>query len=186
MPVRRFKFGQEDKLAEYLDKGLEKAAMRALYATALRVVERIVSVLIPREPNPPVDRGAFRAGWRARKEADGASVYNSLPYAAIIEGGARAENIKVGRAMIDALAKWVLRKGLVKAETASTRKGKAAARSAAEAEARAVAWAIAMAMKKRGIFRNGKGLHLLDTALLQAPRYFAEELRREIARVFKG
>lgn len=187
MPVRKFKVGEEGKLAAYLDAGLEKAAMRALYATALRLVQRIVTVLIPREPRPPVDRGAFRAAWRARKEADGASVYNSMPYAAAIEGGVRAENVKIGKAMIDALTKWVLRKGLVKVGAPPAKGGKAAARRVANAEARQVAWAIAMAMKKRGIFKpESNGLRLLDNAMLQAPKFFEEELQREIARAFKG
>ncbi len=88
--------------------------------------------------------------------------------AGIIEDGARAENIKVGKIMIDALEAWVKRKGIGKGEM----------------EPRQIAWAIAISMKKRGIFNGGKGLKILAKAVVGIDRWFAEELKREIEREF--
>src|ERR1019366_772147 len=96
-----------------LEGKMHKAALRGLLSAAHRTVSVIVTEIIPREERAPVDRGVYRAGWRARKLDDGALVYNNTPHAGIIEHGARAENIKVGKRMIDALTEWIVRKGLV-------------------------------------------------------------------------
>jgi hypothetical protein len=174
----KFDISEAEEVARYLNLSLEKVAKRAILATAFRVVERITTVIIPKEPRQPVDRGAFRAAWRAKKDPDGAIVTNSMPYASVIEYGARAENIKISRAMIMALAAWVLRKGLVK-------KGKGAAgKQKASEEAEGVAWAIARSMKKKGIFDGGKGLRILEKAMVGLEKYFAEELARELGREY--
>lgn len=161
------------RVAKHIQKAVEESAQKALLSTAARIVGHIIADVIPSLPRPPVDRSAYRAGWRFTPSGDGAEVYNAMPYASIIEYGARAENIKVGRKMIDALAQWVLRKGLV-----ARGRGKAA-KAAAEVEARRMAWAIAMKMKAKGIFDEGKGLRVLEKALKMLPQFFAEEWRRE-------
>ena len=151
-----------------------KAALRGLLSAAHRVVQVIQTEIIPREPRAPVDRGIYRAGWRARAIENGALVYNATPIAAIIEDGARAENIKIGRAMIDALALWVVRKGL----TGSAKKEEAGAAG------RQIAWAIAQSMKKKGIFGGeGKGLKILAKARRRIPKIIEEEVRREIEKI---
>ncbi len=146
----------------------------------MRVLQHITTVVIPAEPRQPVDRGAYRAAWKVKKEPDGATITNTLPYAAVIEYGARAENIKIGRAMIDALAAWVLRKGLV----GKGGRGKAA-KASAQKEAVGMAWAIAKKMKKRGIYNGGKGLRVLEKAMTIVKTAFADELKREIEREYK-
>ncbi len=179
MPTVKFDISQADEVAKYLGVSIEKVAKRAVLSTALLIVQRITTVIIPKEPRQPVDRGAYRAAWKAKKDPDGALVSNSLPYASVIEYGAKAENVKISRAMIDALAAWVLRKGLVA-------KGKGAAGKArANLEARSVAWAIARGMQKRGIFNGGKGLRILEKALKGLEEIYAEELKRELEREYR-
>jgi|SRR5882672_2330197 len=151
-----------------------KAALRGLLAAAHRVVGVIVTEIIPREPRVPVDRGVYRAGWRARAVENGALVYNATPHAGIIEDGARAENIKIGKRMIDALAEWVVRKGLVGAAKKEER----------GAAGRQIAWAIAQSMKKKGIFGGeGKGLRIMAKARRRIPAILEEEVKREIEKI---
>lgn len=170
-----FDISQHAEVSKYLDKGFENAAKRAMLATANRVVGVILTEVIPGLNPQPVDKGMYRAGWRAKKVTGGAEVYNNTPHAPIIEYGARAENIKVGKAMIDALTKWVIRKGIVG-------KGKGA-----KDQARSVAFAIANSMKKKGIFnRDGKqGLHVLDKALERVGDFVSEEFANEMKREFE-
>ena len=161
-----------------LEGKMHKAALKGLLSAAQRTVSVIVTEIIPREERAPVDRGVYRAGWRARKLDDGALVYNNTPHAGIVEYGARAENIKVGKRMIDALTEWIIRKGLV--GRASGKAGKASQAT----EARQIAWAIATSMKKKGIF-GGKGLGIMRKARLRIPALIEEEVRREIANMSK-
>jgi hypothetical protein len=154
-----------------LEGKLNKAAKRGLFSAAQRVVSVIQNEIIPSEPRVPVDRGIYRAGWRARVIPDGALVYNGTPAAAVIEDGGRAENVKVGRAMINALAEGVVRKGLT-----------GAAKNEEKAQAgRQIAWAIAQSMKKKGIF-GGVGLGIMRKARARIPELIDEEVRAEIKR----
>lgn len=158
------------ELEEYtltVEKHLIGAAKRALLAAAERVVAHIILDLMPAESHPPVDRGLYRAGWQVQRTPDGAEILNTMPYAPIVEYGAEAANVKISRAMIDALTEWVARKRL-----------------APKKEAKQLAWAIAISMKKRGIFNNGHGLRLLERALERLPEFLDEEFRREVEREF--
>ena len=179
MTTVKFDISEAEELAKYLGLSIDKVALRAIHATALRVVNHIVTYVIPAEPRQPVDRGIYRAGWRAKKFEKGSYVYNPVPYASIVEYGARAENVKISKLMIIALTGWVLRKGLVK----PVGKGKKA-KAQAQAEATAMAWAIAMAMKKNGIFNKGKGLRVLEKALKIVSNAFAQELKTELEREY--
>lgn len=148
---------------------LQTASVKGLRSAALRLQNVITSVLIPSRSPQPVDRGVYRAGWRTVLEADGATVENLTPQAVFIEYGVRAENVKPGRAMIEALTGWVLRHGL-----------------AGAAEAPRLAWAIAKAQQKRGIFRNGAGLGIVKELLdVWVERVTREEVLREIEQVFE-
>jgi hypothetical protein len=151
----------------WLDKTMHDAAKAAMLSTALRIVQIITTEIIPAEPRPPVDRGAFRAGWKAKAIEGGAEITNTMPYASIIEYGAKAENIKIGRKMIEALTEWVRRKGLAGPEPG---------------DASRIAWAIAQSMAKRGIFNEGQGLHVLDKAMKNAQKIIDEEYARELKR----
>jgi hypothetical protein len=167
--MAKISISQAPAWVSMMGKEIKAAAVKGLYSAAVRTVSHIQTVVIPREPRVPVDRGIYRAGWRAEKLPDGAMVINTVPYASIIELGARAGNIKPGRKMIDALTEWVRRKGLAK-------KG-------GTLEARQIAWAIARHMQKHGIFNEGKGLRILEKAVVQIPQFIDEEIRREIQKI---
>lgn len=161
-----------------LQGNLRGAALAGLRSAAHRTVQYIVAEVIPGENPQPVDRGMYRAGWRARDLPDGAMVTNTVPWAPIVEYGARAENIKIGRKMIDALAEWIRRKGI---GSTRTRTGKV--KKVTKEDARAIAWAIAMSMKKRGIFNRGEnkgGLRVFEKASRKIPVFIREEILREI------
>jgi len=170
-----FRVDQHREFAQWLSKGITGAARAGLVSAAMRTVGHITTSLIPAEDPQPVDTGAYRAAWRAEVTEHGADIVNTLPYAPIIEFGARPENIKIGRVMIAALKKWVLRKGFLGS-------GKRSAN--ADAQAESMAWAIAVAMKKRGIFNRGgkRGLRIAEHAAAYAKGIIPEEVRREMAR----
>lgn len=164
--MRKFNAEDTDAFEAWLKDSFQAGARAGMVSACARIVSDIVSRIIPSEPRIPVDRGVYRAGWQFEVTEEGADVYNATPQAPIIEWGARAENIKIGKTMIDALAEWVVRKGI-----------------ASRAEARSVAWAIAKSMQKKGIFNaNGKGLRILEKALVNAPMFIEEEVAREIGR----
>lgn len=154
---------------------LLKAAGVSLWSAAIRGVQVLQTQLIAAASPSPVDRGLYRAGWRVEPHMngqliDGADIYNVEPYAAVIERGARPENIKVGGALINALAEWAKRKGLKGADDPK--------------QTKQIAWAIAMSMKRRGIFnRNGQqGLHLLEKLITERmPALYREEFARAAA-----
>ena len=154
-----------------MGKEVREAAKKGLLSAAIRTVSHIQNEIIPKEPRVPVDRGIYRAGWRAQKIPEGALVVNTVPHALFIEHRMKAGNVRAGQAMLAALTEWVRRKGLA---------GKG---SLAGAEARRIAWAIAMSMKRKGIFDGGKGLHILEKATKQIPRFIDEEVKREISKL---
>lgn len=137
-----------------LPKRMKEAAVRGLISAAHRGVAVIKAELIPAAVPQPVDRGTYRAGWNVIEiPGVGAVIHNSEPHAAHIEFGVRAASVKIGRAMIQALAEWAKRHGFEEPERA--------------------AWAIAKRMQERGIWGQ-RGLGILT--LLN------DRLRREIIR----
>lgn len=167
-----FRLDQYEELGEWLKGGFAHGAKRGLLSAAFRGLGVIQNELIPQEDPQPVDVGAYRAGWQVDAHDDGVDLVNTLPYAPVIEYGARAENIKVGRKMIDALEAWVVRKGIV-----------------GGAEARSAAWAIAKAMQVRGIFNRHEGqggLRIGEKAVKRIREFLPEEIRREMLRKMKG
>jgi hypothetical protein len=120
-----------------LNQKQREVAMRAMQGAVVvdgpRLIHEEISATVPQ----PVDRGGYRRMWRAERTADGAVLYNPLPYAAIIEAGRRP-----GAAMppVDALTDWVIRKRLVKGRGIKAR-----------AEARGVAFVIARKIAERGL-----------------------------------
>jgi hypothetical protein len=155
------------KWVKTLGPAWKAAAERGLYSAALKGVQLIVGQIIPSRTPQPVDRGVYRAGWRAVQETGGARIENVEPHADFIEFGVRAGNVKVGAAMLRALAAWAERKGLAK-------KGGGGMQ---------VAWAIAGAMKKKGIFnsqgRNGLGIL---RELVEKPENLFAIIEKEIAK----
>lgn len=176
MTVQRFD-ADDPRLARWMKSKIREGSIRGIYSTALRIVGVIVDEVIPNEKPPPVDQRHYASAWRAEPTTRGADVVNNMPYAAVIEHGARAQNIKVGKAMIDALTEWVKRKGLA---GKSPRSG-TGARENWEAESRNIAWAIAMSFKRKGIFnRDGEGLRIGAKGVKKGLRFLKEEVAREV------
>jgi hypothetical protein len=149
-----------------------KAALRGVRSAGLRMVSHIQNVVIPGETRVPVDRGIYRGAWRAKNVPDGSLVHNDSPHGGFIEDGVRGENVKIGRAMIDALVEWVRRHGLVRDVPKAGR----------EAAARGVAFAIARDMKRRGIF-GGSGLKILAKARTKAREFIEQEVTAELRKM---
>lgn len=143
-----------------LGEKIHQAALRGLHSAAMRGVQVITTRIVPSRSPQPVDRGLYRAGWKAIPERDGATIENNEPHAVLIENGVRAANIKIGARMIVALTEWVSRKGLASGK-----------------EAIAAAWAIAKAMQKRGIFRRGQGFGILEELI---DKHIEDIIRTEI------
>lgn len=174
------------EFSKYLKMGLDKSIHRALLSTATRMVSHINVEIIPNiKPRPPVDRGTYRAGFRVRSISDKrVLLFNSVPHAPFIDWGVRATSVKISRAMIDALAGWVKRKG-VGAKSSSVKTKKLNKPNAKDA--RSIAWAIAKSMKKKGIFTGSgggffgnTGLQILQRAVFKFDHFFREELTREM------
>lgn len=160
----------DPELKRYLANMFEQSARRALVSTGLRVLQRIITVVIPGYPRQPVARGTYRAAWRFKQTADGCEIYNTAPHGPIVEFGARAANIKIGRRMINALVDWLQIKGI----------------ESNAVKARGIAFAIANSMKAgMGIF-NGEGsspyggLRVMDKALETLEEILREEIAAEL------
>lgn len=155
-----------DRWVVRVEQDMRRAVVRGLLSAAQRGVQEIVTKIIPSRSPQPVDRGIYRSGWRAVPQEDGADIENLEPVAVFIEEGVRAENVKIGGAMLKALTEWVIRKGITGPD-----------------EAPAAAFAIATNMQKKGIFgRQGMGiLRELVNGRLHA--IVQEEILRELATV---
>jgi len=142
--------------------GVRKAGARALGT--------LVTVIIPSRDPQPVDRGIYRAGWKLRLIPNGVEIYNDTPAAAVIEYGARAKNIKIGRKLLNALAEWAVRKGMAKDLE----------------EGISIAWAIAKKAKAGKGFHNrkpGGGQRIMEELVQKyLPGYVRDAVRLEISR----
>ena len=183
-----FDIGDADGLTQHLSDTIKKARRAGLKSAALRLSSIIVNDLIPNaKPRPPDDQGAYKAGWgpgciTELEDGDVILMTNTAPHAPIVEFGAKAENVKIGRAFINALAEWVVRKGLVG-------KGRGSIQGRAlEDEAQSMAWAIGKTMQKKGIFNHDgdEGLRIAEKARALAPKIVAEELAAEIQDALRG
>lgn len=177
----RLGIGEGEKLTRHLAAKVKLAKERGTVSAGLRLVQIITTRLIPAEDPPPIDQRAYVAGWDTQPTDYGAIVFNTAPHAVIIEHGGRA-GFEIGRKMIDALAEWVVRKGLLGKGSGSIQ-----GRSQ-EQEAQSFAWAIATKMRQRGIFnRNGgEGLRIAEKAAALAPGVMVEEIRAELEEALKG
>jgi len=122
--------------------GVVQAIQDTCATRGLSAVQQVINNAKP----PPVDRGTYRQRFKVRLLANGAAIYNSLPYAPVIEWGRR-----VGGKMPppSVLVDWVIRKGLVPA----MRKGKAGKGYDTWDQRKAamqIAWNIARAIQRRG------------------------------------
>lgn len=146
---------------------MRKAASKGLYSAAVRSVQLIQTEAIARATPSPVDKGIYRAGWRAEKDGEGAIIFNSVPWAGLIERGVPAANVVVSRRAVEAIGEWAVRKLGVPRERASS-----------------VAFGILRSLQRRGIFRRGEGLRILETFTRdRLPNIVADEVRRELAKL---
>jgi hypothetical protein len=164
---------------KHLSKGMEDAARRGLLSAAQRTVAHVQNDIIPATVPTPVARGVYRAGWVANATPKGAEVVNDVPHAAFIEEGVRGANVKIGRAMIEALAEWVRMKGLG-GRVVVGKSGVARLQRVSADEARQIAWAVAKTLQKKGIFDGGKGLGIFRRAQAMIPQFIREEVQREL------
>lgn len=167
----------------------KEAALRGLVSAAYRTVQHIQTEIIPATVPTPVNRGGYNAAWRVEMLDDGASVVNTMPYAPMIERGVRAENVKIGRKMIDALAEWIKMKGIgnsTRVVKSGKNKGNTKIVKATQAEIQSIAWAMAKSFQKYGIFNRGKGLRVLERATKSIPRFIRLEVSRELRKEFYG
>jgi hypothetical protein len=152
-----------------LTKRRHALAVAGCKLAATRCLAAIQTIIIPSRNPPPVDRGIYRAGWKVEPLPNGAAYYNDSPIAAIVEFGARAANIKIGRKLLAALAEWVVRKGIGSKE-----------------ESLSIAWAIAQKAKAGRGFHNqkpGGGLRIgKECDERFAERYMNEEVTRALMR----
>jgi hypothetical protein len=142
---------------------LERAARRGLLSAAMRGVAEIVTFIIPSRSPQPVDRGLYRAGWKATKTKAGAAIENSEPQAVWIEEGVRP---RLGPAAFAALTEWVVRKGLAQPHNAMD-----------------VAARVIHAMRRRGSIFGTRGMGILrelNNGKIQV--FIQEEVDRELRR----
>lgn len=159
-----------------LSKVMPDNAKKGLLAAAARLAAQLAS-----DPSIPTDRGAARAGWRAEPTEDGADVFNLVNEMLFIDQGVRAENVKPGRLMIQALAEWAKRKGLnPDGADAPSLTGK---KKPGVDAYQGIAWAIAMSMKAKGIFMPKRDV-LANAVKTYGPGYVREEVTRAIKEGF--
>jgi hypothetical protein len=173
------------QLPREVGKEVRRAAFGGLVSAAHAIVQMIDSQIIPSfGARMPVDRGAYRAGFRVLPErAEGKVViHNVSPHAVFIEEGVRAENVKIGRKMIKALAEWVRRKG-IGGKVVTSKGGRSRVVKASAAEATSIAWSIAKSMQANGIFAKGQGLHVMRRAEAHMPAIVRREVSAELRRV---
>lgn len=164
-----------DLAPEWLRKSgdlVKKAAILGMRTAAARSVTHIQTVIIPNTRlssgrlAPPVDTRAYTAGWRAKPLDKGALITHiNQRIAAIIEHGVKARNVKIGRAMLTALASWALRKRIV----------------TTTAEAAQIAWAIAKTFEKNGM----EGRKVLERAQPEIRMFIRREVARNISEALK-
>ena len=159
-------------------------AIKGVRMAATRGLQTVQAVIIPSRTPQPVDRGVYRAGYKVVSTKDGADILNDDPIAGIIENGVRASNVKIGRKLLEALAQWAIRKGIVKIKRPKAVRGWNGYTHppALWDEAMSVAWAIAKKAKQGKGFHNqrpGGGLKIqeqLNKSFL--PRYVREEVTK--------
>lgn len=135
------------------------------------------------------DRGILKNSWTAAKlGTSGAQVYSDVPYAGIIELGARPH--KVSRAGIEAIAGWVKRKMMAPKGPIHERIGKGGKVTrrmprgkTSDEEAISIAYAIAKKIEREG----QKPMYLVRGELPFAEKYLAQEVDRILSqRAAKG
>lgn len=140
-----------------------EAAQKGLLAAAMRSVGVLQDATRNATPGNPsglgigaVDTGRLVASWRAAQITNGARVYNTSPYAGIVEYGRRPGKFP----NITAIARWAQRRlGLSKEEAARA------------------AWPIAEAIARRGLAPR----RVLANSLGQIKKLAIEEIKKALS-----
>lgn len=139
--------------------GLVKVIQDTVATEGLALVQQEIAQTQP----PPVDRGGYRRAWKVARDANGATLFNSLAYAPIIEYGRRPGKFPP----MGEIIAWVHRKRLARVKPVRVkrvrgvfggvvnayRKGQAQDRSRVQEQAaeRRLAFVIARKIATRGI-----------------------------------
>jgi hypothetical protein len=187
-----FDIRDSKQFTQWVRDNVLAGARAGAMSAAVKVISVIQNEIIPQENPVPVDIGTFRAGFRPEATPFGAVIVNTAPHAIFIDQGVRAENVKIGRKMLEALTQWIMRKGLglqTKGEGVArviVRPRTPKAKADYEAQARQMAWAIAQAMKRRGIFKEGAGLQISRKAIERTRGIVAQEMANEVIKALKA
>lgn len=145
-------------------KGHDGAVVRGIHAGVLRGIGILHAATVNAPPASPngstgaVDTGAYRQAWQHQLLPTGGRLFNTRPYAGVIERG-RRRGAKMPPPRV--LEAWARRKlGL------------------SDEEAKSASFAIARAIKRRGLLPRRVLTGPLTTA--QLTRAVMEEIRREV------
>lgn len=117
--------------------GHDGAVVRGIHSGLMRsisIVQQATTTAFPASPNGSegaVNTGAYRQAWQVEKTPTGGRIFNTAPYAGVIEYGRRAG---AKRPPTKAIELWAMRKLGLNAK-----------------EAKSASFAIANAIKKRGL-----------------------------------
>lgn len=167
MPSQDFTFDQWQQWISRQAKVMGQAGVEALRATAHQFKARVVDNIRNAEPRPAVDTGELARSEKVMLLADGASVENTAPHAAVMEHGARPFTPPMAP-----LLAWASRKS-----RGHTRPG-----SKRESAARLLARRAWVAIRRRGI----EGRHFHAKALEHVPQILESEVRKAIRKFFTG
>lgn len=154
---------------------VEKALMKGLRSGAARAQADL------KANKDPWDRGMYAGAWTLTDPSSRQIILsNSTPYAGIIERGARPH--KIGKAGRAAIREWVIRKGILQAETKRGRMVRVTSRNKDRFESLidGVVWAICKKIEKEG----RKPMWVVRSRLPKFRKYAVEETERTIAEAF--
>jgi hypothetical protein len=157
-------------------RATEKQMKKALHRAAVRGIRRVTEEIDKLGNRKPVDRGIYRAAWKALATDDGAVLFNDSPHAGFIEQGTRPH-----MPPIEPLKAWVLRKfgptlrREFKAAGGAKVLGKPM-KDYAETAAAALAFAIAKSIARKGTAPR----YILQNSIPDLEALAVEELKRVI------
>uniref|UniRef100_A0A6H1Z9C1 Tail protein n=1 Tax=viral metagenome TaxID=1070528 RepID=A0A6H1Z9C1_9ZZZZ len=143
-----------------------KELVKAMRITAARSLGVVMEKINTAKPHSPVDNGLYRASWAVENHDDGATMYNPLIYAGIMELGRRAGRRPPPR---DVIKRWVRRKFKIKVPKNETE----------ESVLNHLAMIVQMNIARRGI----KGRRPLARAMVNIRKIAKTEIDAAAARV---
>lgn len=166
MTVQRFTVEQWVGYHTHLGERMHRAAVRGLANASVKIIALLVERTRAADPASPggafgaTDTNTFLRAWHVVPDGMGLRIYNSMPYAGVIEYGRRPGSKQPPKEPIE---RWLMSRGGM---TAS--------------KARATAWVVARAIGIRGL----RGRHILTApeATAQIVDIVETSINDEIAR----